>query len=175
VTSHQRQQRALSAYVDGELQGAEVRHLEEHLSGCGECRLKLQDLERLKGLLRQGLVDPGSEVSPALWPGVRVRIESRGPEGFVQRWMREMWEVAWDRPRLSLAAAAFTGFLILSMGYLLWDIPVGRSPGQTVSVESGQPGVVVEAIEPEPGFRAMVLTTSGRGLKMVWVVPRERT
>jgi anti-sigma factor RsiW len=175
VTSHQRHQRALSAYVDGELRAAEVRHLEEHLSGCDECRLKLEDLERLKGVLRQGLEDPGPEVSPALWPGVRARIEGRRPEGFLQRWTREMWEVAWERPRLSLAAAALAGFLILSTGYLLWDTPVERSPGQTVSVESGQPGVMVEAVEPEPGFRAMLLTTSGRGLKMVWVVPREGT
>ena len=175
MTSHQRHQRALSAYVDGELQTAEVRHLEEHLSGCDECRVKLEDLEKLKGLLRQGLEDQGPEVSPALWPGVRARIGGRPSEGFLQRWTREMWEMVWERPRLSLAAAALAGFLILSTGYLLWETPVERSPEQTVSVESGQPGVVVEAVEPEPGFRAMVLTTSGRGLKMVWVVPREGT
>ncbi len=172
MTSHHRRQRSLIAYVDGELQESEIRQVEQHLAGCGECRLKLQDLEKLKRLLRQGLEDPGSEVSPALWPGVRVRIEGRRPDGFLKAWMREMWEVAWERPRLSLAAAGLAGFLILSAVYLLRETPIERSADQNISIESGQTEVMVEAVEPEVGFRAMVLTTSGRGLKVVWVVPR---
>ncbi len=60
-------------------------------------------------------------------------------------------------------------------GYLLWDGSVGGPPGQTISLGPGQTGVVVEAVEPEPGFRAMVLTTSGRGLKVIWVVAQGET
>lgn len=173
MTSHHRQQHALSAYVDGELPTSEIRQLEEHLAACGECRVALRDLENLKGLLHQGLQDPVSEGVPGLWPGIRARIESGRPEGLLAAWVREIWEVAWERPRLSLAAAAVAGFLILSVGYGLREAPVARSPEQTTSLESTLPGVVVEAVEPDPGVRAMVLTTSGRGLTMVWVVPRE--
>jgi anti-sigma factor RsiW len=158
--------------VDGELQASEIRQVEEHLAGCGECRVKLQDLEKLKGFLRLGLRESGVEISPALWPGVRARIEAGRPEGILNRWIREIWELAWERPRLSLAAASLVGFLILSGGYLLWESPVGKLPDRAVSLESGQTGVMIEAVEPEAGFRAMVLTTSGRGLKVVWVVPR---
>jgi anti-sigma factor RsiW len=161
--------------VDGELKASEIRRLEEHLAGCGECRLKLQNLEKLQGLLRQGLQDPGPEVPPVLWPGVRSRIEGGRPDGLLKKRIRQIWEAGWERPRLSLAGAALIAFLLLSAGYLLWEAPVGRSPAQTVSLESGQTGVVVEAVEPDPGFRAMVLTTSGRGLKVIWVVPRGRT
>ncbi len=175
MTSHRQQQRSLSAYVDGELPASEVRRLQEHLAECGECRVTLRDLQDLKGLIHQGMRDPGPEVEPVLWPGIRARIESGRPEGRLRAWIREIRELVWERPRLSLAAAGVAGFLILSAGYFLREAPVGTSPGQTVSVESGQPGVVVEAVEPEPGVRAMVLTTSGRGLKMVWVVPREGT
>ena len=172
MSSHQQHERALSAYVDGELEASKIRQMEEHLVGCGECQVKLQDLEKLKGFLRLGLQDPGLEISPALWPGVRARIEGGRPEGLLTSWIREIWELGWERPRLSLAAASLVGFLILSGGYLLWESPVEKSPERTVSVESGQTGVMIEAVEPEAGFQAMVLTTSGRGLKMVWVVPR---
>jgi hypothetical protein len=65
-------------------------------------------------------------------------------------------------------------FLILSVTYLLWELPVAKPPGQLLSVEPGQGDVVVEAVEAEPGFRAMVLTTSERGLKVIWVVPQGR-
>lgn len=175
MSSHERLQRSLGAYLDGELRAAEIRRFEEHLAACGECRLKLQDLEKLKGLLRQGLRDPGPEAAPVLWPGIRARIERGRPESVFTRWTREIWDLVWERPRLSLAAAAAAGFLFLSAGYLLWEVPVGTSPGQTASVEQGQAAVVVEAVEPEPGFRAMILTTSGQGLKVIWVVPGEDT
>ncbi|MEE9123372.1 MAG: anti-sigma factor [candidate division NC10 bacterium] len=175
MTSHRRHRHSLSAYMDGELKASQVRRLEGHLAECGECRLELQNLEKLRGVLRQGLQDVRPEVAPFLWPGVRARIEGGRPDGLVKTWLRQIWEVAWERPRLSFAGAAVAGCLLLSAGYLLWEGPVGKSPGPTVSLESGQAEVVVEAVDPEPGYRAMVLTTSGRGLKVIWVVAQGET
>ncbi|MFQ5847902.1 MAG: anti-sigma factor family protein [Candidatus Methylomirabilales bacterium] len=175
MASHRRYRHALSAYVDGELGVPEIRRLEVHLAGCDACRQEQRNLEKLQGLLRQGLRDPRPEVPPVLWPGVRVRIEGGRPHGIVTAWMRRIWEAGWERPRLSLAGAAFATFLILSAAYLFWEAPTGRAPGQIVSVEPGEGEVVVEAVEAEPGFRAMVFTTPGRGLKVIWVVARGET
>ena len=175
MTSHRRHQRSLSAYMDGELQTSEIQQLEAHLAECNECRLTLENFQEMKGLLQQELQDSGPEVAPFLWPGVRARIEGGRPDGLVKTWLRQIWEVAWERPRLSFAGAAVAGCLLLSAGYLLWEGPVGKSPGPTVSLESGQAEVVVEAVDPEPGYRAMVLTTSGRGLKVIWVVAQGET
>ncbi len=175
MTSHRRHRRSLSAYVDGELTLSRVRRLEEHLTGCGECRLELENLRRLKGLLLHQLEGTRAEVLHALWPQVRARIEGGRAQGFLGTWIRELWEAGWERPRLSLAGASLVTFLIVAVGYLLWETPFGGRPGQPLSSEPGQSGVVVEAVEPEPGFRAMVLTTSGRRLKVIWVVPRGRT
>ncbi len=175
MTSHRRHQRSLSAYVDGELQTSEIQQLEAHLAECNECRLTLENFQEMKGLLRQELQVSGPEVAPFLWPGVRARIEGGRPDGLVKTWLRQIWEAGWERPRLSIAGAALSAILFFSGGYLLWDGSVGGPPGQTISLGPGQTGVVVEAVEPEPGYRAMVLTTSGRGLKVIWVVAQGET
>ncbi|MFQ5882279.1 MAG: anti-sigma factor family protein [Candidatus Methylomirabilales bacterium] len=175
MTSHFRYHRFLSTYVDGELPASHIRRIEEHLAGCGECRLQLQNLRKLQGLLRQGLQEAGPEVLPGLWPGVWARIKSGRPEGLLQAWVRQVWEAACARLSLSLTGAALVTCLIVLAGYLLWEAPVGRQPVQILPSELTEGGVVVEIVEPEPGFRAMVLTTSGQGLKVIWVIPGERT
>lgn len=46
------QRERLSAYIDGELPPAETRRLEAHLATCAECRRELDQLRRLRTLLR---------------------------------------------------------------------------------------------------------------------------
>src|SRR3970282_1070382 len=160
VIQHRRYRRSLSAYVEGELSPSESGQLEVHLAGCGECRVQLERLKGLQGLLRQGLKDPIAEVAPVLWPGVRARIESGRPPGLLPRWIRQIWEAAWERPRLSLAGASVISVLLLSTVYLLWETPVATPPGKTVVLKPGKAEVVVEAVETEPEFGAMGLPTS---------------
>jgi len=174
VTWHRRYRHSLNAYVDGELGPTETRRLEEHLAGCGECRVQLERLKSLQGLLRQGLKDPIAEVAPVLWPGVRARIEGGRPAGRFTAWVRQIWEATWERPRLSLAGATVISVLLVTTVYLLPETPVGPPPGKTVALKPGKAEVVVEAVEPEPDFGAMVLTTSDEdeGLHVIWVVAR---
>ncbi len=166
-----RQGQSLNAYVDGELKTAPAYRLEEHLRACGECRLELESLQKLQGLLRQGLQE--HRVPAPLWSGVRARIEQGHPPGLLTSWIRQIWEAGWERPRRSFAHAVLAALFLLSIVYLLWESPAGRPPAETLSVAPGPGEVVVEALEPEPGFRAMVLTTSEQGLKVIWVVTRE--
>src|SRR3972149_8716473 len=81
VTWHRRYRHSLNAYVDGELGPTETRRLEEHLAGCGECRVQLERLKSLQGLLRQGLKDPIAGGPPALWPGGRAPRGGGGRAG----------------------------------------------------------------------------------------------
>ncbi|KRT70582.1 MAG: putative transmembrane anti-sigma factor [candidate division NC10 bacterium CSP1-5] len=176
VIQHRRYRRSLSAYVDGELSPSESGQLEVHLAGCGECRVQLERLKGLQGLLRQGLKDPIAEVTPVLWPGVRARIEGGRPIGRFTAWIRQIWEATWEQPRVSLAGAAVISVLLLTTVYLLRETPVATPLGKTIVAElkPGTAEVVVEAVEPELDFGAMVLTTSdeAEGLKVIWVVAR---
>lgn len=170
MMGHRRYRRALDAYVDGELSGAELTRMQAHLAGCGTCARELQHLEELRGLLRQAHEESAAEAAPALWPGVRARIARGRPPRSFMAWIRGIWEASWERPRLSLAGALVTAFLVLSTGYWMWEAPVVTPPVHTVAVEPGEEGVDVQAVDPEEGVSAMVLTTSGEGLKVIWVM-----
>ena len=50
---HARLRNLLSAYIDGEVTESEAARVEEHLSGCEECRPELDSLRSTVGLLRQ--------------------------------------------------------------------------------------------------------------------------
>lgn len=172
MSRHRRRQRSLSAYVDGELSASGTRQLEEHLASCRTCRAELENLQGLRGVLHHYFEDTRSVDPPPVWPGVRTRIEGGRPSRSLTTWIRGIGEAVWERPRLSFAAATVVAVVILSAGIVVWQTPMGPPPPQTASVEPAMEGAVVQAVEPEPGFRAMILTTSGRGLKVIWVVAR---
>ena len=43
---------SMSAYLDGELHGAELSHLVDHLGSCGRCSADLEDLQRVRAAVR---------------------------------------------------------------------------------------------------------------------------
>jgi len=42
----------ISAYLDGELHGAELKSLLDHLAGCGRCSVDLEELQRVRSAIR---------------------------------------------------------------------------------------------------------------------------
>ena len=42
----------ISAYLDGELHGAELSDLLDHLSGCGRCSAEMEDVQRVRAAVR---------------------------------------------------------------------------------------------------------------------------
>jgi anti-sigma factor RsiW len=57
----------LQAYFDGELDGLRAAEVERHLEGCDDCRLLLEDLQRLRSAIRRDL-------APAVPAQLRARI-----------------------------------------------------------------------------------------------------
>jgi len=71
----------LPAYVDGEVQGSETTEIEDHLTGCPECRREVSAQEGLKAAVRRA--------GPALAPielRESVREKLRDAEGPPGRW-----------------------------------------------------------------------------------------
>jgi anti-sigma factor RsiW len=61
----------LSGYLDGEMQGARLRSLEEHLAGCETCRDVLAELRQVKEAARRlGESQPSRD----LWPGIAAAM-----------------------------------------------------------------------------------------------------
>ena len=42
----------ISAYLDGELHGTELKSLLDHLAGCGRCAADLQEMQRVRSAIR---------------------------------------------------------------------------------------------------------------------------
>lgn len=42
----------ISAYLDGELHGSELRSLLDHLAGCGRCAAELEDMQGVRSAVR---------------------------------------------------------------------------------------------------------------------------
>lgn len=78
----------ISAYLDGELHGGELRLLANHLSGCGKCSVEMEDMQRVRAAVRslpvlelpEGVVlEADAEVVPlhrnrGLWVGAAAAV-----------------------------------------------------------------------------------------------------
>lgn len=67
----------LSEYVDGELDAADRVALEQHLSGCAECRGAVTELRRVRDWLESDGVHPTDAPSKAAWLAINERINRR--------------------------------------------------------------------------------------------------
>lgn len=67
----------LSEYVDSELDAAERAALEEHLTGCAECRGAVSGLRRVQEWLRSDGIRPTDAPTNAEWLAIAGRIKRR--------------------------------------------------------------------------------------------------
>lgn len=115
-------QRLLSAYVDGEVAGRERAQVELHLSGCGECRLRLEDLRALSTMVSARLMEEAEQADFAGFAdGVMRRVTPERP-GLLER-LRIAWSeiLTYHRTAVlsSLATAAVTLAIAVPVVYKL--------------------------------------------------------
>ena len=70
--THARQQRQLSAYLDGELTAQETEEVRAHLADCATCRAELAQLRSVKTLLGRL---PERSAPQDLWASLRTRVD----------------------------------------------------------------------------------------------------
>lgn len=107
----------LRAYLDG--QGPQPAEAEAHLSGCPDCRARLEDLRRTAATVSAALDAP-----PAPMPGVDAawdRFQARAaadPAGSPLWRLRQMWQSLYLRSRRQLMAAAVLAALIAGVAFV---------------------------------------------------------
>lgn len=114
---HHDAEELLPWYATGQLEGAELALVEEHLSGCAHCRRQLA--------FEQRMVDEFAELTPEIdsgWARLKQRLEAPAPPRRQASRPRESW---WDRAardaasvwqtftRPAVAAIAFAQLAIL--------------------------------------------------------------
>jgi len=81
----------LQAYHDGELQGRQARHIEEHLAHCESCRAELEAVRAFSALLQESPA-AGDLMRPDLFV---AQVELRLPPRPAQTGVRRALETGW--------------------------------------------------------------------------------
>jgi anti-sigma factor RsiW len=105
----------LPAYHDGELHGARLKKVEDHLKGCAACRHDLDQLGKLSALL-QAAPGPARQVSAGRFASqVELRLKEPAPRPRWQKALRAGWQLA---PLGLLFAWAFAQAVLFLSGLI---------------------------------------------------------
>jgi anti-sigma factor RsiW len=119
----------LGAFVDGELPGAEMLRVREHLDLCPSCSAAAEDINTLGDVLRDGLKADQAPAMPGLASGVvsRVRAEqSASWRGLLERAIED-----WHWAIVGLGSVTATSLTTVLVGVVLW---FGPAPERTDSL-----------------------------------------
>ena len=133
----------LSAYLDGELAGDELRAAEAHLTECAACRAVLDDL---KGLARQAQALDDRPPEGDLWAGIAARIAEQ-PDVDVIPLVPRRRRFTFSVPQLAAAAVALMAISAATAAVLtqrararsasVEPLPTPRSPGVVFASDKG--------------------------------------
>lgn len=104
----------LSAYLDGELRGSRLQHVEEHLLECGICEAELESLQRLSELLLAAAVP---EFPPADRFAAQVSLRLSRQQTMAAR-RGEILEIGWWMIPVGLLAV----WIFMSTSSFIGDI-----------------------------------------------------
>jgi predicted anti-sigma-YlaC factor YlaD len=103
----------LNAYLDGELCGSRLHHVEAHLAECEFCQAELESLEKLSGLL-QAVPAPPFTSSERFAAQVSLRLPHAKPA--ISR--KKFLEVGWWMIPIGLLAS----WIFISTAFVLNDV-----------------------------------------------------
>jgi anti-sigma factor RsiW len=131
----------LTAYLDGELEMAELARVEAHLAGCAECRATL---DGLRAVVRRAQALDDRPPERDLWAGIAAHIGA-GEAATVLPFAPARRRFAFSIPQLAAAAVTLMAFsagtaLVLSRG--------GRVEAPAVVGAPSAPATVVLAAQP---------------------------
>jgi hypothetical protein len=134
----------LSAYLDGDLDGAERGAVEAHLRACPACSQELEQLRRIVAYA-QGVAAADRPPSRDLWTGIRARIEAQPAASAGPR------VVAFAPRRVSLSVMQLAAAAVLLMAVSAGTAWFARGGLAPVDGTPRSPRVIEAEIEPTPG------------------------
>ncbi|MFQ5708713.1 MAG: zf-HC2 domain-containing protein [bacterium] len=110
-------ERALSAYLDGEVTLSEWREAQSHIDGCAGCAQLLANFESSTFLLKQGLRQ--HEPAPEVWTEIQKRIDMAEQPAWNRRFVfafERFWQSFVLRPSWSVRAVQIGVAVLLLVG-----------------------------------------------------------
>lgn len=155
---HSRWTDRFSEYLEGGLDGAEQRDVEDHLAACGACRVLLEELRDV--VARAGTLED-REPPRDLWPGIAAVIEAPGaarraqvielPAGRNRAAARTTRTIALTAPQMAAAAVLL---IVLSVATTWWVGPgvAARDDGSRVAAEPSGAASLARVAVPPPNL-----------------------
>jgi predicted anti-sigma-YlaC factor YlaD len=103
----------LGAYLDGELHGSQLHHVQAHLAGCDLCRSELESLESLSSLLKE---IPAPTFTPPERFAAQVSLRLPHNQTAVSR--KQILEIGWWMIPVGLLAA----WIFVSTSFFINDM-----------------------------------------------------
>lgn len=173
----------LLSYIDNEIGDDERKLVQVHLAGCRECVAEIEALAVTGSKLRQAYetVAAGASPSPAVWQGIRRRVEVKqqtnkaAEDSSASKWG---WLLNWRHPvwRTAVAGAAMLSFMIVfAISIAPVTLPIWTATEQrAIDIATNDPSV--QALLDGQGIVYEVVPVNGdmnTGLYQVGLAPAE--
>lgn len=147
----------LERLVDGALGPRAGRWTTSHAARCARCGGEVEQLTRIRLLVRSAAPDVADPEWAGFWPAVRVRIASEAPRPARESWWLPYWKPVWGHPRVALGSLMVSS---LALGLMLW-------PGAPVTLAA--PVTVQEVSSADPDRSVMVYSSPDDDVTVIWV------
>lgn len=147
----------LERLVDGALGPRAGRWTTAHAARCARCGGEVEQLTRIRLLVRSAAPDVADPEWAGFWPAVRVRIASEAPRPVRESWWLPYWKPVWGHPRVALGSLMVSS---LALALMLW-------PGAPVTLAA--PVTVQEVSSADPDRSVMVYSSPDDDVTVIWV------
>ena len=147
----------LERLVDGALGPRAGRWTTSHAARCARCGGEVEQLTRIRLLVRSAAPDVADPEWAGFWPAVRVRIASEAPRPVRESWWLPYWKPVWGHPRVALGSLMVSS---LALGLMLWP----GAPGTLAA-----PVTVQEVSSADPDRSVMVYSSPDDDVTVIWV------
>lgn len=150
----------LERLVDGSPDARPGRLVTSHVARCTDCRTRVEQLQRLRSLVREAAAPVSDPDWSGFWPAVSRRIAAEHPRPVRDAWWMPFWKPVWGHPRMalgSLAVSALVAFLVL------WPSPETTTPALAGTVQ------VQDVSTTDPDRSVMVYSNPDDDVTVIWV------
>jgi anti-sigma factor RsiW len=147
----------LERLVDGALGPRAGRATASHAARCPRCGGLVEQLTRLRLLIRSSAPEVADPDWAAFWPAVRVRIASEAPRPARESWWLPFWKPVWGHPRVALGSLMVSTLVV---ALVLWP---------SAQLTLAAPVVVQDVSSADPNRSVMVYSSPDDDVTVIWV------
>lgn len=150
----------LERLVDGSPDARPGRLAVSHVARCADCRAQVEELQRLRALVREAEAPVPEPDWSAFWPAVSRRIAAEHPKPVRDAWWLPYWKPVWGHPRVALSALAISTLVAF---LVLWPSAETTTPALAGPVQ------VEEVSTTDPNRSVMVYSNPDDDVTVIWM------